>query len=151
MERDYVDHITLAIATLGAVLGIFNAWQSWINDRVRLEVSVSWGFDRSDTAALLINVLNLSKFPVTVTHVGFDLRGTDRHMQILAPILMSREHLPVRLEPRTAFTVVQYLRASEEKPVHPPKNAYVKTACGLKAKCSGDFFVKFKDFAFTTP
>jgi len=33
--------ITLALAVIGAVLGVFNAWRSWINDRVRIRLDIS--------------------------------------------------------------------------------------------------------------
>lgn len=126
--------ITLGIAVLGAVLGLLNWWRSFSADRLRLRVSVSHAFGLSGEQGLMINVINLSTFPVTVTHIGFDLIGTDRHIQLANPMFTQGERLPVRLESRTAFAVVQPLVAFQQDQLVMLKRAYVLTACGRRAQ-----------------
>jgi hypothetical protein len=138
------DLVTLAIALLGAGLGIFNAWRTWVNDRVRLKVKVSHGVGSGGVEIFLIEVLNLSAFPVTVTHIGFDLLGTDRHAQIPIPRFVRGETLPVRLESRTALTVFQPLAESPPNGWVGVRRAYALTACGLKRVSSGRAFDEYR-------
>ena len=43
MAADTVQVVTTALAVLGSVLGVYNAWRNWVQDRVRLRVDVSFG------------------------------------------------------------------------------------------------------------
>ena len=101
-----VSYITTVLAVLGAVLGLYNAWRNWIQDRVVLRVKVSQGIGGLGVEMHTIEITNLSSFPLTITHIGFDLLGTDRHAQIPFPNFLRGETLPIRLESRTSVTVL---------------------------------------------
>jgi hypothetical protein len=127
---DIKDALTLALATIGAVLGVFNAWRNWIKDRVRVRLDVSDGFFGAQDH-MILNVRNLSDFPITITAVGFDLLGGDNVMQIPLPHFTRSETLPVRLESRTACAVATN-QAKHPHPLTGLRCAWIKTACGLK-------------------
>jgi hypothetical protein len=78
---------------------------------------------------LSIEVINLSAFPVTITHFGFMLRGTTAHMQFI-PDFPGGERLPIRLEARAAVTALLASGAEQTDNFPLVKSAYVKTACG---------------------
>lgn len=133
MDAEIVQIITTALAVLGAVLGLYNAWRNWVQDRVRLVVEVSAARDVYDVPHLLVDIRNLSTFPVTVTHLGFDYLGrSGLHAQIAAPSFVGSEKLPVRLAPRTSATAFVALAAMENEKWAAVRHAYIKTACGLK-------------------
>jgi len=136
--------VTFAIALLGAVLGIYNAWRNWIQDRARLRVKVSFGRSTSGARVFLIDLVNLSTFPMTVTHIGMDLLGTDEHAQIAIPIFMRGETLPVRLEPRTSVTVTQPMAEAPANGWEVVRSFYALTACGLKFSGGADTLNKYR-------
>jgi hypothetical protein len=137
MSREAIQTVTTALAVLGAVLGLYNAWRNWIQDRLRIRVKASFGvgpaFGR-DGHGISIDIVNLSTFPVTITHVGFDLLIKDGHMQIPSPFFAHGQSLPIRLEPRTAATVLVARGALPDDNWGIVRNAYISTACG--AKCT---------------
>lgn len=138
MATDTIQIVTTALAVLGAVLGLYNAWRNWVQDRVRLRVSVSLGqFTGNGDYFLMVNSVNLSTFPITITHIGFDHAGGDgRHAQIAAPHFIDEAHrIPVRLEPRTSATAAIPLETLSPEQVVRWRCAYVNTACGIK-RCS---------------
>lgn len=124
--------VTFGLAVLGAALGVINAWKSWVADRVRLKVLPASAFGNDGTAYLSIEVRNLSAFPVTVTAAGFEVRGSATHIQIIRPVLLGADRLPVRLESRAAVTVLAPLAALEKDQVATVRSAYITTACGLR-------------------
>lgn len=143
MQRDLFDIITLAIALLGAVLGIFSTWRMWINDRVRVRVKVSYGFagipgPNEHPRTLAIDVVNLSAFPVTIVEVGFTLAGMHNRLGLALPEFLGGNRLPVRLEARTSATVIQPLVAFEHEHLALLECAYVRTACGVTCKSGRD-------------
>jgi hypothetical protein len=123
---------TLAIACVGAVLGVINTWRTINNDRVRLLITPVYVFvpGVSDWH-LAINVVNQSVFPVTITHVGFDLRGTKNHMQIFPDARMGSS-VPCKLEARTSASFHLSAGAHKSENFHLVSNAYVSTGCGRK-------------------
>lgn len=134
--------VTLAIAVLGAVLGLYNAWRNWIQDRVRVRVKVGFAFSQDGTGGLSINVVNLSAFAITLTHFGFEFLQETNHAQILFPIFSCGETLPVRLESRTSCTVFQPLSALPSDRWWKVDQCYVSTACDLKLVGGRRFFNK---------
>jgi hypothetical protein len=84
---DLKDKVTLAIALLGALLGVVNTWNSWSQKRVKLRVlpkyagnypeSMGNSADRKGKVSSLygergcIEVMNDSEFPVTIAEIGF--------------------------------------------------------------------------------
>lgn len=119
--------MTLAIALLGAVLGVINLWRAWDRDRVKLRVAAQAWVDSSGQNGLGIEVINLSYFPVTVTQVGFD--RSDRQIY-LHPALL--KDLPKRLEARAAFTGYLPAGADEDENFALVTRAFAKTACGCR-------------------
>ncbi|MGH6627626.1 MAG: hypothetical protein ACRECD_13995 [Burkholderiaceae bacterium] len=138
MNQNTVQAVTLAIAVLGAVLGLMNTWRNWSADRLRLRVNVSMAVLADGSQALCVEALNLSSFPVTVTHFGFTLLGSDSHMQFM-PIFPRGESLPVRLESRTSCTALCAPWAHKEAKFAGVDCAYVNTACGNQIKGGGAF------------
>lgn len=129
---DVIQAITLAIALLGAVLGVLGTWRTFSNDRVRVRVKPSYTMDTVGVERLAIEVLNLSTFPVTITHIGFTQIGTARHLQLIAPMLLEGGSLPKRLEPRTCLTAFAAPGATEDRAFDNVVAVYAKTACGLQ-------------------
>ncbi len=119
---NWIESTTLAVALLGAVLGIINTWHSLKRGRVMLRVtpklsivderrgialSRTHGREFRDDAkeCLSIEVVNLSAFPVTISEVGFGHYHAKKTRQYLfAPRLTDGGALPKRLESREAFT-----------------------------------------------
>lgn len=148
----WAELITAATAGLGAVLGVFNAYRAWLDDRVHLKVLVHAAFTvPAGEPHLSITVRNLSRFAVTVTAVGFELAGTDRHLQIPMPLFTGGERLPVRLEPRTSVTVLQPTRALQNDEARLVTRAYVNTACGHVARSSARAMWKLHVAGATAP
>ena len=121
--------ITLAVALVGAVLGVMNTWRNMNQDRLRLVVKPTQAYFDNGSHQLCIDVMNLSTFPVTLTHYGFFMHGTSRHMQFI-PDFPRGESLPIRLEPRTSVTAFLRHGATEVDGFASVRSAYVLTACG---------------------
>jgi hypothetical protein len=129
MEFSWKEAVTLAIALVGAVLGVLNAWRNWNLDRVRLRVVpvvANWG----EGEAFGIEVVNLGNFAVTLTDLGWYRHGTKQRLSVVTPIFLSGERLPVRLEPRTRLTGFAAPRAHEHASFANVRTAYAVTACG---------------------
>lgn len=123
--------ITLAIAVLGAALGIINTWHSINDRRVKLRVRPLWGLGLQQTL-FGIEVTNLSTFAVTLDDVGFlfgrPTTSTPERACFMQPILTDGGPWPRRLEPRssvTAYTDVTHLPLGRSFWA-----AYARTACG---------------------
>lgn len=128
------DYITLAIAALGAGLGIINTWHGLNQRRVKLKVipkiaiPVGPGSDFSREMGC-IDVTNLSDFPVTVRDVGFTIDGDPRkkaRASILQPMVIDGGPWPRRLEARTSVSLY-FDWANLKSDI---KKAYVLTDCG---------------------
>jgi len=158
--------ITLAIAVIGAVLGVINTWQAITRDRIRLRVTpkiylggegdmVFTGsvFPSRDSSVGILNpelesrehdfcfeIVNVGFVPVVVAEVGFLMRRTTERASITDRKLLDGGAWPRRLEAREAVTVLI--------PPHPDsrlmyanfKCAYVTTACGLTFKGTSKVF-----------
>jgi hypothetical protein len=119
--------ITFGIAILGAVLGVFNTWQSWRRDRVKLRVQLRWLIWPTDRR-IGIEITNDCFLSVTISGIGFSFPDTDQEMAII-PEFTSGEQLPLRLEPRASATAILPLTAENEITRHKIKSVWVKTAC----------------------
>lgn len=101
------DGVTLAIAVLGAGLGVLNYWNTVSARRVRLRIkpSVAYSIDNMLQDPMIgIEVINLSTFAVTVTEVGFTLAGTTARAVAARPVIIDGKPWPRRLESREAVT-----------------------------------------------
>lgn len=128
--------ITLALAAVGAVLGVINTWHALNNSRVKLVVrpmhAVPVGGLNSNIA-FCIEVTNLSNFPVTVSEVGVFYHGTKARGAITNPILADGGAWPRRLEPRSSVTVYSQNPAVG---AHPIKCAYATTECRVTQRAT---------------
>lgn len=123
--------VTLAIAVLGAVLGVINTWNTVSNRRVRLRVRPLWAITPAGKF-VGIEVTNLSTFPLTIGDVGMLYRRpwskAPERAAITAPEFSDGGHWPRKLDPREQVTA--YIH-----PAHLPRGrslwgAYARTVCG---------------------
>jgi hypothetical protein len=130
-EITLLQAITLAIAAVGAVLGIINAWCSVDQSRVKLKVvpthAIPYGA-ANPNLRFCVQVTNLSEFAVTIDDVGVFYRGTGRRGSIVNPIFADNGPWPRRLEPRTSISI--YSELPRSLPGHEIKCAFARTQCG---------------------
>ena len=128
------EYTTLAVAALGAGLGIINTWNALNQRRVRLKVRPGIALPVTYTGDLgpemgCIEVTNLSTFPVTLREVGFEIRGLPRkkaRMPIRQPIMLDGGTWPRRVEARASVSVFFQRNGLERR----FGRAYVVTECG---------------------
>lgn len=131
-EITVVQGITLAIALVGAVLGIINTWHGLDKARVKLKVRPAHAIPvgAADPAInLCIQVTNLSAFAVTVHDVGVFHRRTTARSSFVMPVLADGGSWPRRLEPRSSVTV--YGQCPDSPPGRRIRCAYARTECGV--------------------
>ena len=148
MNSSIAQAVTLAIAFLGAALGILNAWRAWSLDRLRARVIPTYSIDAAGRPYISIEVVNLSNFAVTITSVGFTVLGSKTHIQLLAPLFIGANNLPVRLESRTSFTALAAFSAFENGQMAMINRAYAKTACGNQIEGDSRALRQIVDAAF---
>lgn len=154
-----LETITLATAIAGAVggvvgtvLGVINLWDRLNERRVRLKVVPRIGYEmpggvivsgtittaegyRENLRAsgapqrYVVEVINLSRFAVTVDEVGWPYIGGKG--VLVKPDTAKGQEFPARLEPREAVTL--YGARNEEIDVRRLKRpkAFATTACGV--------------------
>jgi hypothetical protein len=120
-----IEALTLALAVIGAVLGVINTVHALWKDRVRLKVTLCWWIGES-SKGLGVEVVNLSGFEITISQLYIPLPRKEKF--VTSEFFLD---LPKRLEPRAAYT----FRAGESAFQHPgcPKRGRVAvvTACGV--------------------
>lgn len=157
--------ITLAIAVLGAVLGIINTWQAITRDRIRLRVIPKIYFEYGDTVLIgeiipapesrlsrlirdsmgrkidfCFEIVNVGLIPVVVSEVGFLMRNTKERCFITRPRISDGGSWPRRLEARQAITIL-VPHSDEARLIYSDlKCAYAATACGLTFKGTSRIF-----------
>ena len=144
IDQHIFDWLTLTVAASGLTLGVINLVCSFLRTRVRLRVvpkaaRVSSGVifsqskgDLKEFNNVVMEVVNLSEFPVYVAEVGFKYVGSDLRSLIANPLSTNKcAGLPIRLDARESTTVFaeseDALRTLRSFRV---KAAYVKTDCG---------------------
>lgn len=131
-----VEAITLAIAILGAVLGLINTWHAIDKKRVKIRVRPKYAIpvgELDSRITFCIEITNLSEFAITVDETGVFYKGTDARGAYTQPILIDGKSWPRRLEPRSSVTV--YGQAPQSMSDHLLKCAYARTECGVT--CTG--------------
>ncbi len=132
--------ITLAIAVLGAALGILNTWQSYDRDRIKLRVvpKIAFGvgpmMDSRNWPC--IEIINRSSFPVSISQVGFLLKQANKRLISLEPTLSDRGQLPKRLESRSSISVYFDPSFAKEPNFKAVTCAFAETQCGTVVKGS---------------
>ena len=127
-----IEGVTLAIAVLGAVLGIINTWHALDKTRVKIIVRPKHAipFGNADLRlTFCIEVTNLSAFAVTVSDVGIFYHGTKIRGSITCPVFADDGAWPRRLEPRSSITI--YSKSPVSYSGHSIKCAYAITECGV--------------------
>jgi hypothetical protein len=123
--------VTLAIAAIGAVLGVINLWRAIDQSRVKLKVvpvhAIPYGA-APQNIRFSIQVTNLSQFPVTVDDAGVFFHGTKARGSIINPVFTDNGPWPRRLESRTSLSIFSEIPKS--KSGHKIRCAYVRTQCG---------------------
>lgn len=125
--------ITLAIAVLGAVLGIVNIWHQLSKDKVRLLVrpahALLVGGLNTGEWTISIEVINLSGFPLTVHDVGLEFRDGER---LIAPDARTtqRGSFPVRLDSRESLTVLLPAESRHHERLGEVRRAFARCQCG---------------------
>lgn len=129
-----ISAITLAIAILGAVLGILNTWNSINDRRVRLRVVPKWSIG-PNFQGLAIEVVNLSAFPVTISEIGFTIgrsrSGLPRRAPITSQKILNGTVLPIRLDRHHSFSAIFLSQGLSE---HDIRKAYALTSSGVIRK-----------------
>lgn len=131
----WTDWITLGIAILGAVLGLWNTWQGWRDRSVRLKLRATQAIGLGGPAptCLSIEVTNLSSFPITIEEVGLTVgrpRGHLPRRAMIPPHSIVVGSLPLRIEPRHSGSVVGW---AQELPNDGYDHAYARTSGGEMA------------------
>lgn len=130
---DWITGVTLAIATLGAVLGIVNTLHQLNRDRVTLRVTPKVMFrlqgQQASGPRLCIEVINLSTFAVTVSMVGFRCKKYD--LGLVPPIVFDGGSWPRRLEPRQSVTAFFNDDWRTNKDIPRVRWAVAVTECGV--------------------
>lgn len=112
VEASARENITLAIAIIGAITGMFGAGLSAYNTyvarearKVRLKVIPGWSF-APGYMAFSIEVVNLSAITVIVDQIGFLERGTKRTLPIVNHMrLTDSGEWPRKLGPQESVSV----------------------------------------------
>jgi hypothetical protein len=137
IESSYMEAVTLAIALLGAALGILNTWRAMDRDkpkfRVGLVYATPWSEQFTDIQFIGIEVTNLSAFPLTVVEVGLNLKRTSDRLAFLPRTeRLLGDTIPCRIQAREQKTFYERLDAIPRD--RPFSSVYAKTACGLVFK-----------------
>jgi hypothetical protein len=126
------DLVTIALASVGAVLGVLNLWRAFDRDRPKLRVTFNHAIPVGGADPRIrysIEVINLSTFALTITEVGVLLRGTKKRGAIVRPVLLDGGDWPRRLEPRSAVSALLLAQAFD-KETNDIRCAYAMTSCG---------------------
>ena len=141
LTMSIIEGITLAIAVLGAVLGLVNTWHSLDRSRVKLRVRPKHAIPvgaADPRLTFCIEVTNLSSFAVIIEETGVFYKGTDSRGAHTEPVLIDGGAWPRRLEPRSSVTV--YGQRPTAELGHALKCAYASTACGVTRRGTSPAF-----------
>lgn len=130
-EITWFQGVTLAIAAVGAVLGIINTWRTVDQTRIKLKVlpthAIPYG-EADPNLRFCVEVTNLSSFSVTVDDAGVFYHGTKSRGSIINPVFADNGPWPRRLEPRASISIYSQLPSSRAG--HKIKCAFARTQCG---------------------
>lgn len=124
--------ITLAIAVIGAVLGVINTWLGLDKSRVKLRVAPAHAIPVGGADPRLkfsLTITNLSAFAVTVDDAGVFYRRTTNRWSLTQPVIADGGPWPRRLEPRSSVTLYAHRPGPNEG--RRITAAYARTACGV--------------------
>lgn len=127
-----MDLVTIAIAFAALVLGGFNTLWNMTRDRVRLYVSANrvMILDPGLVNTLMLNVTNLGTTAVTLDSIHITLKADKRTIQFPGVRTTSGRSFPVRMEPRTAVSIMIPQKTFNDGAIMHGKNVIANTACG---------------------
>lgn len=136
-----LEGVTLAIAVLGAALGIVNTWHQLDRTKVKLRVTPKRAIPVGMVDPRLtfcIEITNLSAFAVTIDEAGVRYRGSEARGAYVRPTLIDGGPWPRRLDSRSSVSIYG------EPPVPPDgaslRDAYAVTSCGVTRTGSSPAF-----------
>lgn len=143
----WTNWITLAVAVLGAGLGLFNTWQGWRDRTVRLRVIPKYAEAVDDNMqpmgipCLSVDIQNLGAYPVTIDEVGLLIGTPKSDLPRRAPfrpqVVIMGPSLPHRLERHDAISLTVSLASLPRADF---TAAYARTAAGHLCKGSSAAF-----------
>jgi len=138
MNQATINILTFAIACLGAVLGLINTIHSIRKDKLKAKIRPVFVHPiRSDGVQekfIGLDITNLSNFPISISQIGFILKGTKNRRVITLPLSSQGTIiLPKKLESREQITLFgNYDEIKKEK--RKIICGYCTTACGKTFK-----------------
>ncbi len=124
---DAKDLIISTSAIVGALLGVFNLWRSYLADSERLRVSSIEGGQHEHPG---IEVVNVSPFPITVLKIGY-VAADGQVGEVVIEVIDSRnDPLPKRIDARHAHHFRISMRETIARNVYQPRYTFVRTALG---------------------
>ncbi|MHC2018920.1 hypothetical protein [Methylobacterium sp. CM6247] len=96
----WLDWLTLSLAILGVLLGIFNTWSNIRARRLRVKVTPAFAMTTTGGQGFSIEVLNRSSFPIVVNEVGLTLKDTTQRVTVGRPYFADDGTMPRRLGAR---------------------------------------------------
>ncbi len=126
---DYLSYTTAVAAFGGLVLGVFNAWRSLIEDKVKLRITALLDKREDGVDFVNINVTNMSKFPVAISFVGLSLKEGSYRM-------VGRAHGQRQsIGSRQNLAMAYWLQGNHElEDIYPRdvRSCVVRTECGIE-------------------
>lgn len=163
MDVVFAKELVVALCAIGGLfLGIVNLRKSLSNDKVKLVVkplsfhtmgngkdygSNENGIDaKREFVTIGLKVINLSKFDVTITEVGFQLNETNRRLFFPEAVVLDGENgIPVKLPSRQSVTITFMPHQLPEENIRSALDAiYVHTACELEFFGRGKVIEEFR-------
>lgn len=133
------DIVTMATASVGAVLGIVNTinslWRDRLRVRVKAESMVLLGQGSgSQRHVVAVFVTNLSTVPITISGVGLHLKGSKSMLMFMRPLSSKGTTLPYRLEARDSEVFYSNESIYKDQELMSVDYSYAQTGCGKLIK-----------------
>lgn len=138
MKQETINILTFAIGGLGVVLGVINTIHSITKDKLKAKIRPVFVHPiRSDGIQekfIGLDITNLSNFPISISQIGFILKGMkDRRVITLPLSSQGTIILPIKLDSREQITLFgKYDEIKNEK--RKIICGYCITACGKTFK-----------------
>lgn len=132
------DYWTLAIAAVGATLGVVNFFIDRWRNRVRLEISVEYGLIDGQIAVPVVRLVNKSPFTLHIERVVVS------NEKVMSPAfhvnVIERKRfisVPIAMEPRTASALLLAPVAANPSDLVEIKWVGISTECGYAGFATG--------------
>ena len=145
------DVLTLALAAIGATLGVVNFLLDRWRNKTRLQVRVLYGLLDRQRDVLTIRLVNKSNFPL---HIERIVASSNRRMSPSFEVIVFAWNrtalLPIELHPRASLTLIAAPVAANASDVKAVKWIGVATECGYEAFAKGPAISVLKEQASVT-